>query len=106
MVALQRALEWRPCSASLGRSSVESADFALALGSVVVGHEAVVLLVGPLATPDPPGEETTNSKHDGTSDTDDDADDGSLCLIRHAGTAAAIVGFVQAGRWGRNRDSC
>lgn len=94
MVALQRALEWRPCSASLGRTSVKSADFALALGSVVVAHQAVVLLVGLLATPDPPGEETSNGKHDCTSDTNDDTDDGFSCLIGHAGATAAAAGSV------------
>lgn len=94
MVALQRALEWRPCTASLGRSSVESTDFALALGSVVVAHQAVVLLVGLLAAPDPPGEETCNGKHDGTSHTDDDTDDGVSCLSGHAGATVAVVGFA------------
>lgn len=100
MVALQRALEWRPLAASNGGSGIESAHLALAFGSVVVAHKAVVLLVGPLATPDPPGEETSNGKHDGTSDADDDTDDGVSCLGGHARATVAVVGLAQAGRWG------
>lgn len=91
MVALQRALEWRPCTASDGRSSVESSDFALALSSIVVAHEAVVLLVGLLAAPNPPGEETGNSKYDGTSDTDNNTDDGPFRRRGHSGATVAVA---------------
>lgn len=56
MIALECALERRPCTASDRRSSVEPADLALAFGSVVVAHEAVVLLISLLAAPNSPGE--------------------------------------------------
>lgn len=82
MVALQRALEGR---ASDHRSS------NLGLASIVVLHQIVGLVGLSLAAPNPPGDDTTAGQDDGSTDTDNDANDGVAGLVRHAAAGLAVV---------------
>lgn len=88
MVALEGALEGRGGGVGDGRLA-EAADAARAGVLVVEAHQAVALLAGPPAAPDPPGEDAGHGEDDGAADADDDADDGVARLLGHARVAAA-----------------
>lgn len=63
---------------------------------VAVGHQSVGLLGVLLASPDTPADNSDGAENDGTTDTDNNADDGAASLGRHArGTVVALV--AQAG---------
>lgn len=83
MIALQRALERTPAGANT-RAAGHTRLFGLCRAGVVsrsaVVHETIILLFSLLATPHPPGEKTNDSKDDGATNTDNDADDRVTCL--------------------------
>lgn len=62
VIALECVGERRPRADGASASDgTEAADLALALGAVVVAHQAVILVAGLAAAPDAPGEDTGHS---------------------------------------------
>lgn len=92
MIVFQGRLEGVP-SRGAGARGVRRLRLLSSAIAVVVGHKTIVFLSLLLTTPDPPGHETQSAENDGTTDTDNDANDGVPRLGAHArATIIVLIG--------------
>lgn len=91
VVAFQCALERRAAALRAGLLLVGL------LGRAVAGTESTLgLLLVPLATPNPPGNDTNDSQNNGTTNATNDTNDGLLLVLAHARLLLLIVSVATA----------
>lgn len=103
MIALEGALEG---SATAGRATNGVWLLGVMAQAVVVHHEVIGLLLALLATPNPPRNESQTTQDNGTTNTDDNSNDGVARCSRHARSSIVVVAAATLeARWrGRRRD--